>query len=209
MSSQKEVNSQLWHWLNSSFDCSNKPTHFVFCLCDIFFYFAYLPGKDAGQEHGSRRMPKKVWSNAEIAAVMRHFRDHICKGKLATKNECSPCKLVEDPVLAQRTVQNIRDFVRNRGTAAKRQSQKQICKPTGYHLFVCVLWLCRWLNMFYKAICFQHGSLYIRYEWHSSRKLMSIEKSCFSCCVVWLFYPQLWSFLCLFIHFILFCLFSL
>ncbi|XP_044059312.1 uncharacterized protein LOC122879369 [Siniperca chuatsi] len=42
-------------------------------------------GKDAGQEHGSRRVPKKVWSKAEVAAVMRHFRAHICKGKLATK----------------------------------------------------------------------------------------------------------------------------
>ncbi|XP_054863090.1 uncharacterized protein LOC118469983 [Amphiprion ocellaris] len=82
-------------------------------------------GKDAGQERDSRRVSKRMWSKAEVAAVMRHFRDHISKGKLATKNECSHCKLVEDPVLAQRTVQNIRDFVRNRGTAAKRQAQKQ------------------------------------------------------------------------------------
>ncbi|XP_059184722.1 uncharacterized protein LOC131967990 [Centropristis striata] len=81
--------------------------------------------QDAGQDHESRRVPKKVWSKPEVAAVMRHFRGHICKGKLATKNECSHCKLVEGPALAQRTVQNIRDFVRNRGIAAKRQSQKE------------------------------------------------------------------------------------
>lgn len=64
-----------------------------------------------------------MWSKAEVAAVMRHFKDHINEGKLATKNECSHCKLVEDPVLAGRTVQNIRDFVRNRGLTAKRQKK--------------------------------------------------------------------------------------
>ncbi|XDV36910.1 hypothetical protein PO909_006624 [Leuciscus waleckii] len=79
----------------------------------------------ADEEHGSRRVAKKVWSKAEVAAVMRHFKGHISRGKLATKTECSHCKLVEDPVLAQRTVQNIRDFVRNRGIAAKRQSEKE------------------------------------------------------------------------------------
>ncbi|XP_030016469.1 uncharacterized protein LOC115437381 [Sphaeramia orbicularis] len=30
---------------------------------------------------------------AEVATVLRHFRDHIQKGKLATKNECSQWKL--------------------------------------------------------------------------------------------------------------------
>lgn len=64
-----------------------------------------------------------MWSKAEVAAVLRRCKDHIQKGKLATKNECSHCMLVEGPVLAQRTVQNIRDFVRNRGITAKRQSE--------------------------------------------------------------------------------------
>ncbi|MED6252725.1 hypothetical protein ATANTOWER_015997 [Ataeniobius toweri] len=73
----------------------------------------------------SRRQPKKPWSRAEVSAVMRHFKAHISKGKLATKNECNDCKLVEGPVLVQRTAQNIRDFVRNRGITAKRQAQKQ------------------------------------------------------------------------------------
>ncbi|KAL3999238.1 PRA1 family protein 2 [Sarotherodon galilaeus] len=79
--------------------------------------------KNAAESHNSRRAPKNMWSKAEVAAVMRHFKDHINKGKLATKNECSHCKLVEDPVLAGRTVQNIRDFVRNRGLTAKRQTK--------------------------------------------------------------------------------------
>ncbi|KAL3993339.1 trafficking protein particle complex subunit 5 [Sarotherodon galilaeus] len=79
--------------------------------------------KNAAQSHNSRRAPKNMWSKAEVAAVMRHFKDDINEGKLATKNECSHCKLVEDPVLAGRTVQNIRDFVRNRGLTAKRQKK--------------------------------------------------------------------------------------
>ncbi|KAK0151334.1 Histone-lysine N-methyltransferase set-1 [Merluccius polli] len=81
-------------------------------------------GKDSGKEHGSRRAKKKAWSKVEVAAVMRHFKDLIRKGKPASKNECSHCKQVEDPALTHRTVQNIRDFVRNRGIAAKRQAPK-------------------------------------------------------------------------------------
>ena len=83
--------------------------HILFVIY-ILFLFAYLPGNYADEEHGSRRVAKKVWSKAEVAAVMRHFKGHISRGKLATKTECSRCKLVEDPVLAQRTVQNIRDL---------------------------------------------------------------------------------------------------
>ncbi|XP_070408956.1 uncharacterized protein [Nothobranchius furzeri] len=82
-----------------------------------------LDEKSSNQE--LRRGPKKPWSTAEVVAVMRHFKNHISKGKLASKTECSHCKLVEGPVLANRTVQNIRDFVRNRGIAAKRQALKQ------------------------------------------------------------------------------------
>ena len=84
----------------------------LFC---VIFYFAYFPGKASGEEHGSRRAKKKVWSKVEVAAVMRHFKDPIRKGKLASKNECSHCKQVEGPALAQRTVRNI---------AARRQAPK-------------------------------------------------------------------------------------
>lgn len=99
----------------------------------ILFLILCLPGKKADQnkpeEKGDRnkkstRVIKKPWSKAEVTAVMRHFRDYISKGQLATKNECNHCKLVEGSVLAQRTVQNIRDFVRNRGITAMRQQSK-------------------------------------------------------------------------------------
>lgn len=82
--------------------------------------------QDACPDNEVRRAPKKPWSKAEVNAVMRHFKDHISKGQLVTKTECTHCKMAEGSVLAQRTVQNIRDFVRNRGVTAKRQSQKEM-----------------------------------------------------------------------------------
>ena len=74
--------------------------------------------------HDPRRKQKQRWSPAEVAAVMRHFKDSIKKGKLATKNQCQQCKAAEHPVLANRTVQNIRDFVRNRGRSLRKKSDK-------------------------------------------------------------------------------------
>lgn len=72
------------------------------------------------------KKPQKVcWSNAEVAAVMKHFKAHITKGKLATPTECQQCKTAEDPVLAKRSVQKIRDFVRNRGISLKRKAQNK------------------------------------------------------------------------------------
>ncbi|XP_030002635.1 uncharacterized protein LOC115428010 [Sphaeramia orbicularis] len=65
---------------------------------------------------------KRRWSTKEINAVMKHFKSHISKGSLATKAECKKCKVAEDPVLRARTIQNIRDFVRNRGLMSKTKS---------------------------------------------------------------------------------------
>ncbi|XP_077429564.1 uncharacterized protein LOC144056525 [Vanacampus margaritifer] len=104
----------------------DKLSHVTSTVGDTVPSTGVLSGKDdADQESEGRRQPKKMWSKAEVAAVMRHFGSHIKKGKLASKVECSQCKRAEDPVLSQRTVQNIRDFVRNRITTAKRQAQKR------------------------------------------------------------------------------------
>lgn len=75
-------------------------------------------------EIGNQRKGQKVcWSTAEVTAVMKHFKSHITKGKLATLSECQQCKTAEDPILARRTAQNIRDFVRNQGISLKRKTQ--------------------------------------------------------------------------------------
>ncbi|XP_067280128.1 uncharacterized protein [Pseudorasbora parva] len=68
----------------------------------------------------SARRAKHQWSAVEVAAVMRHFGEHVKKGKLATMIECQQCKEAEDPVLAGRSILNIRDLVRNRGVKEKK-----------------------------------------------------------------------------------------
>lgn len=68
------------------------------------------------------KQKKHPWSPIEVAAVMRDFAEHIKKGKLATMIECQQCKKAEDPALAGRSIQNIRDFVRNRGVTLKRKN---------------------------------------------------------------------------------------
>lgn len=84
---------------------SHHPDYRCFFSCCIIIVF--MPPSTENRL-GSRRMWKKPWSNAEVSAVMHLFKHHITKGKLATENDCSHCKLVDDPVLAQWTVQNIR-----------------------------------------------------------------------------------------------------
>ncbi|XP_060737697.1 uncharacterized protein LOC132853771 [Tachysurus vachellii] len=74
------------------------------------------------REAKSRRTVKRPWSPNEVNAVMKYFKAHILKGSLTTKAECEQCKTAEDPVLRERTVQNIRDFVRNRGLQFKKKN---------------------------------------------------------------------------------------
>lgn len=72
---------------------------------------------------------KRPWSKTEISAVMKHFKTHITNGDLATKVECEQCKIAEHPALIDRSLQNIRDFVRNRGlTVKKKIASKFFCK---------------------------------------------------------------------------------
>ena len=52
---------------------------------------------------------------------MRHFKGHIRKRNLVTMIECKQCKTAEHPTLVGRTVQNIRDFVRNHGITMKKK----------------------------------------------------------------------------------------
>ncbi|XP_077091385.1 uncharacterized protein LOC143742422 isoform X2 [Siphateles boraxobius] len=68
-----------------------------------------------------RKIVRRQWSTNEVNAVMKHFKVHISKGILATTAECARCKTAEDTVLRERTVQNIRDFVRNRGLRLKNK----------------------------------------------------------------------------------------
>uniref|UniRef100_A0A1A8LY76 Uncharacterized protein n=2 Tax=Nothobranchius pienaari TaxID=704102 RepID=A0A1A8LY76_9TELE len=77
------------------------------------------------------RAKKNPWSPVEVAAVLRHFNEHIKKGKLATMIECQQCKKAEDPTLAGRSTQNIQDFVRNRGFTLEKK--KKFLGKQSYH----------------------------------------------------------------------------
>ncbi|CAM4568673.1 unnamed protein product [Leuciscus chuanchicus] len=76
---------------------------------------------DNRRETKLRKIVRRQWSSNEVNAVMKHFKVHISKGHLATTAECARCKTVEGTVLRERTVQNIRDFVRNRGLRLKNK----------------------------------------------------------------------------------------
>lgn len=86
------------------------------------FFFLIVLQKNDEDVTDPRRKQKKKWSPAEVAAVMRHFDRIIKKGKTVSKVECEQCKTAEHPILENRTIQNIRDFVRNRGTTLKKKS---------------------------------------------------------------------------------------
>ncbi|XP_065096806.1 uncharacterized protein [Paramisgurnus dabryanus] len=79
-----------------------------------------IPGCIVGGKQKPDKGARRPWSNAEVNAVLKHFKPHIAKGHLASLRECELCKKCE-PVLQNRTLHNIRDFVRNRGVTLKRK----------------------------------------------------------------------------------------
>ncbi|XP_066509013.1 uncharacterized protein [Hoplias malabaricus] len=52
----------------------------------------------------TKKRTRTLWSKQEVMAVMKHFKPHITKGKLATMAECQQCKDAEDPVLKDRNL---------------------------------------------------------------------------------------------------------
>lgn len=63
---------------------------------------------------------------------MKHFKNHIYCGRLATVYESRRCQMLEKPVLDGRTIQKIRDFVRNAGkkAAVKGLKKKNVAVPS-------------------------------------------------------------------------------
>lgn len=52
---------------------------------------------------------------------MKHFKEHIYSGRLATLPECRRAQMMEEPVLNGRSIQKIKDFVRNYGISLQRK----------------------------------------------------------------------------------------
>ncbi|TSM77406.1 Histone-lysine N-methyltransferase pr-set7 [Bagarius yarrelli] len=70
---------------------------------------------------------KKKWTEEEQNAIMKHFKRHIYYGKLATIQESRRCQMLEQPVLDGRTIQKIRDFVRNAGVSVRKKMSFKKC----------------------------------------------------------------------------------
>lgn len=108
----KEADRHLCGQNGNNLDISERPT------CSTAN--RHIRRHNVAGKQKPNRAARRPWSNAELSAVMRHFKAHISKGHLASLRECELCKKCE-PVLQNRTLQNIRDFVRNRGLTLKRK----------------------------------------------------------------------------------------
>ncbi|XP_060927317.1 uncharacterized protein LOC133001691 [Limanda limanda] len=100
---------------------------------------SYQQADDYQQEHGSttgncRTVPtqqrdkgsqykgKQKWEEAEVRAVERHMMRFIEGHKVPQKNDCIQCLEAEAKALKTRSWKGVKDYVRNRITALKRQS---------------------------------------------------------------------------------------
>ncbi|XP_053181456.1 uncharacterized protein LOC128364858 [Scomber japonicus] len=71
---------------------------------------------------GSQNQGKHKWEEAEICAVERHMMRFIQGHKVPQKNDCTQCLEAEPKALRTRSWKGVKDYVRNRITALKRQS---------------------------------------------------------------------------------------
>ncbi|XP_058491567.1 uncharacterized protein LOC131463693 [Solea solea] len=62
------------------------------------------------------------WEEAEVRAVERHMMQFILEHKVPQKNDCVQCLEAEPKALSTRSWKGVKDYVRNRITALKRES---------------------------------------------------------------------------------------
>jgi len=62
---------------------------------------------------------KRPWTSTEKKAITSYFMTHIRLSKAPKKSECDSCR-AQYPVLSNRSWKNIKDCVRNLGTAHRR-----------------------------------------------------------------------------------------
>ncbi|XP_071339879.1 uncharacterized protein [Trachinotus anak] len=82
-----------------------------------------VPPKSASSDNkGSQNKSKHKWEEAEVRAVERHMMRFIQGHKVPQKNDCIQCLEAEPKALRMRSWKGVKDYVRNRITALKRQS---------------------------------------------------------------------------------------
>ncbi|XP_019966576.2 uncharacterized protein [Paralichthys olivaceus] len=80
------------------------------------------PKSVAPGDKGSQYKGKQKWEEAEVRAVERHMMCFIEGHKVPQKNDCVQCLEAEAKALKTRSWKGVKDYVRNRITALKRQS---------------------------------------------------------------------------------------
>ncbi|XP_061788026.1 uncharacterized protein [Nerophis lumbriciformis] len=81
-----------------------------------------IPSRRA-RNKGSQIQSKHKWSEAEVHAVERHMMPLICGHKVPQKEDCIRCLNAEPQALGTRSWKGVKDYVRNRITALKRQQR--------------------------------------------------------------------------------------
>ncbi|KAM9857860.1 uncharacterized protein ACBR49_019646 [Aulostomus maculatus] len=71
---------------------------------------------------GSHNKSKQKWEEVEVSAVERHMMRFIQGHKVPQKSDCIQCLEAEPQALRTRSWKGVKDYVRNRITALKRQS---------------------------------------------------------------------------------------
>lgn len=79
---------------------------------------------------GAQNKGKQKWEEAEVLAVERHMMGLIQGHKVPQKHDCIQCLEAEPEALKTRSWKGIKDYVRNRITALKRQSGTSQAKST-------------------------------------------------------------------------------
>ncbi|XP_040897874.1 uncharacterized protein LOC121184329 [Toxotes jaculatrix] len=123
---QPEARQQAASWDHSEFSgASYEPAD---------FYHQQAHGVTAGANmtvsqksvnsgnKGSQSKGKHKWEEAEVRAVERHMMRFIQGHKVPQKNDCIQCLEAEPKALRTRSWKGVKDYVRNRITALKRQS---------------------------------------------------------------------------------------
>ncbi|XP_070761138.1 uncharacterized protein [Enoplosus armatus] len=72
---------------------------------------------------GCQNKGKHKWEEEEVLAVERHMMRLIQGHKVPQKNDCIQCLEAEPDALKNRSWKGVKDYVRNRITALKRQSR--------------------------------------------------------------------------------------
>lgn len=72
---------------------------------------------------------KQKWEVAEVRAVERHLMHFITTHKVPQKNDCIQCLEAEPQSLKTRSWKGVKDYVRNRITALKRESNRSEHAP--------------------------------------------------------------------------------